>query len=137
MDPVHKLVHTDRGDDAGDHHYAEDKGEHGVSQLPLIGHQSICNQRRKINSQNSRADSDNQRVNETGGWVERFAVEYFEVIHEVGGGDQGYRLLLNLKGAARRVYEHDHKWENAQNCQKDTDNIDQCANDRVAVSSFK
>ena len=44
MDPVHELVHTDRGDNAGYHHHAQDEGEHGVSQLPLICYQCIGSQ---------------------------------------------------------------------------------------------
>ena len=137
VDPVHELVHADGSDDARDHHDAEYEGEHGIAQLPLISHQRVGGQRGEIHGQRGGADGDNQRIDEAGGRVKGLAGEDLEVVNQMCGRNQRYRLLLDLKGAAGRVDEHDHKREKAQNRQKNADNINQCANDGIAVSSFK
>ena len=135
MNPVHELIEADRGDLSRNHHDAEDEGEEGVTAFPGIGHERIGRQRGEVNGEGGGSDSDNQRVQEASPGVEGFAFENLEVVHQVRGRDQRNGMLLNLKGAARRVDDHDHKGEQAQNREHDTDKIDECFDNRISVAS--
>ena len=53
------------------------------------------------------------------------------------GGDQRYCMLLNLRRVPCGVDDHDDKGEQAQNGQKDADDIDYGFINGIPVSFFK
>ena len=120
---VHELVKADTGDLIGDHHDAEDHGEEGASQLPLIGHQRVGCQCGKVHRESSSADGNDEGVYKAHIGVKGFAVKDGKVVHKIVGGDEGDGVGLYLHSASGGVDHHDNKGHDAQNSKENTNHV--------------
>ena len=133
----HELIEADGHDGLGDHHDAEDHGVEGVAHLPLIGHHGVGREGGEVDGEERGAGGNDNGVDQTRLGAEALALKHRPVFHEVLGGDEGDRVLLDLARASGGVDHHDDEGPDGQEGKEYADRINEHFDQYVAVAFIK